>query len=101
MVARGDLHLSAIMQLTKHLTDENHRGLLLRARHKSSREIDLLVTELAPRPDVRSRIRALPRSTGSMARSLAGLGSARTTGPEPTDACTSQGPEQTVAKGEP
>ncbi len=58
MVARGELHLSAIMQLAKHLTNENHRGLLARARHKSSREIDLLVAELAPRPDGPARSRA-------------------------------------------
>jgi hypothetical protein len=87
MVARGDLHLSAIMKLAKHLTEDNHRGLLLRARHKSSREIDLLVAELDPRPDVPSRIRALPRPTGSVVRSQA----------KPTDACMSQGPEQAMA----
>jgi hypothetical protein len=65
MVARGELHLSGINQLGKHLTEENHRTVLERARHKSSREIDILVAELAPRPDVPSRVRALPRSDGS------------------------------------
>jgi len=65
MVARGELHLSAIVRLAKHLTDDNHRAVLERARHKSSREIDLLVAELAPRPDSPSRIRALPRRAGS------------------------------------
>ena len=63
MVARGELHLSAIMQLAKHLTEDNHRALLVRAKHKSSREIDLLVAELAPRPD--APLRALPRPAGS------------------------------------
>jgi hypothetical protein len=87
MVSRGELHLSAIAQLAKHLTEANHRAVLLRARHKSSREIELLVTELAPRPDAPSRIRALPRSTGSVVRSK----------PKPTDAHTSQGPEQAGA----
>ncbi len=61
MVARGELHLSAINQLGKHLTEDNHRSLLGRAKHKSSREIDVLLAELAPRPDVPSRVRALPR----------------------------------------
>jgi len=46
--------------LSKHLTDDNHRALLARAKHKSSREIDVLVAEVAPRPDVPSQIRALP-----------------------------------------
>ncbi len=62
MVARGELHLSGINQLGKHLTPDNHRTLLARAKHKSSREIDVLVAEVAPRPDVPSRVRALPRS---------------------------------------
>jgi len=78
MVARGELHLSAITKIAKHLTEENHRALLLRARHKSSRELELLIAEMAPRPDVPSRIRALPRSTGS----------------ERADPCTSQRPGQ-------
>ena len=64
MVARGELHLSAIHQLAKHLTDDNHRALLQRATHKTSREIELLVAEIAPKPDVPSRIRALPRRQG-------------------------------------
>ena len=61
MVRRGELHLSGIQRLGKHLSDENHRALLERARHKSSREIERLVAEVAPRPDLPSRIRALPR----------------------------------------
>jgi 5-methylcytosine-specific restriction endonuclease McrA len=86
MVARGELHLSAIVRLAKHLTQDNHRGLLRRAKHKTSREVDLLVAELAPQPDVPSRIRALPRATGSVAGSK----------PRPADACVSQGPGLTV-----
>jgi hypothetical protein len=61
MVARGELHLSAIQQLAKHLTETTHRSLLQRAKHKSSREIELLVAEIAPKPDIASRVRALPR----------------------------------------
>lgn len=60
MVARGELHLSGVNQLAKHLTEANHRSLLERAKHKSSREIDVLLAELAPRPDVPSRVRGLP-----------------------------------------
>ncbi|MFT5042765.1 MAG: 5-methylcytosine-specific restriction endonuclease McrA [Hyphomicrobiaceae bacterium] len=61
MVARGELHLSAIHQLAKHLTDDNHRALLERAKHKSSREIERLIAEIAPKPDVPSRVQPLPR----------------------------------------
>jgi len=60
MVARGELHLGAIHLLARHLTAENHERVLERARHKSSREIERLVAELAPRPDVTSRITRMP-----------------------------------------
>jgi len=96
MVARGELHLSAIVKIARHLTDDNHRGLLVRARHKSSREIDALVAELAPRPDVPSRIRALPRTTRSVARLSGGSGSEHATGPQPTGACIARGSERTT-----
>jgi hypothetical protein len=66
MVAKGELHLSGINRLGKYLTEGNHRSLLSRAKHKSSREIDVLVAELAPRPDVPSRVRALPRRAGNV-----------------------------------
>jgi 5-methylcytosine-specific restriction endonuclease McrA len=69
MVARGELHLSAIHQLAKHLTDDNHRALLNRSKHKTSREVERLVAEIAPKPDVLSRIRALPRQSVSGIRS--------------------------------
>ncbi|MFN2376483.1 MAG: hypothetical protein ABR538_08090 [Candidatus Binatia bacterium] len=61
MVARGELHLGAIHLLARHLTAENHERVLERARHKSSREVERLVAELAPRPDATSRISTMPR----------------------------------------
>src|SRR5688572_29991307 len=68
MIERGELHLSAIHLLSKHLTADNCRDVLERARHKSSREIEQLVAALAPRPDVASRVRALPRQAVDAAR---------------------------------
>jgi len=96
MVSRGELHLSAIVKIARHLTEDNHRALLARATHKSSREIEILVAELAPGPDAPSLIRALPRSTGSAVRSSAGLGFEHTRGPQPTDACMAQDSERTA-----
>jgi hypothetical protein len=61
MVARGELHLSAIGLLAKHLTEENHRDVLARARHLTARQCELLVAEIAPQPDVPTRLVALPR----------------------------------------
>ena len=60
LLAQGELHLSAIKLLGAHLTQDNHALLLERARCKSKREVELLVAELAPKPDVASRMRKLP-----------------------------------------
>jgi hypothetical protein len=60
MVRRGELHLSGVHQLAGHLTEENHREVLRRARHRSMREIDVLIAEIAPRADVAAFIRAVP-----------------------------------------
>ena len=46
MVERGELHLSAIHLLARHLTPQNCDDVLRRARHKSSREIERLVAEI-------------------------------------------------------
>src|SRR5688500_4536560 len=61
MIARSEIHLTTVNMLTAHLTEENHAELLGRARHRSKREIERLVAEIAPRPDVPSRVVALPR----------------------------------------
>jgi hypothetical protein len=60
MLADGRLHLSGIARLAPSLTAENRDALIARAVHKSKREIEELVAELAPRPDVPSVIRKLP-----------------------------------------
>ena len=39
MLAKGQLHLTAVGQLAKHLTEDNHREVLGRARRKTMREI--------------------------------------------------------------
>ncbi len=56
----GRLHLSGIALLAPHLTEENCENVLSRATHKSKRQIEELVAELAPRPDVPAVIRKLP-----------------------------------------
>jgi hypothetical protein len=60
MLSDGRLHLTAIACLAPHLTTENRDAVLARAVHKSKREIEELVAELAPRPDVPSVMRKLP-----------------------------------------
>jgi hypothetical protein len=59
-LASGELHLSGAALLAPHLTATNRDGLLARAAHKTKRQIEELVAELAPRPDVPASIRKLP-----------------------------------------
>ena len=79
MVERGELHLTAIHLLARHLTAQNCDDVLRRARHKSSREIERLVAALAPRPDVASSIRPLPRTVVDAARAGAATAGAAAT----------------------
>jgi hypothetical protein len=68
MLAEGRLHLSGIAKLVPHLTRANREALLERAVHKSKRQIEGLVAELAPQADAPALVRKLPepqRSTNS------------------------------------
>ena len=60
MLASGQLHLTAIAKLAPHLTPENRDRLLERAVHRTKRQVEELVAEIAPRPDVRTLVRRLP-----------------------------------------
>ncbi len=61
MIGRGEIHLSGVLALRAVLTEANHLAVLGRAKHRTRREIEKLVAELAPKADVPSRVRALPR----------------------------------------
>ena len=60
MLADGRLHLSGIAKLAPCLTEANRETLLARAAGKSKREIEELVAEISPKPDVPATIRKLP-----------------------------------------
>jgi hypothetical protein len=60
MLGDGRLHLTAIAKLAPHLTLENREALLGRATHRSKRQIEELIAELAPRPDAPALMRRLP-----------------------------------------
>jgi 5-methylcytosine-specific restriction endonuclease McrA len=60
LLAEGALNLSAIKLLAQHLTQDNHVVVLDRARGKGKREVELLVAELSPKPDVPASVRKLP-----------------------------------------
>jgi len=59
-LASGALSLTSVRMLSPHLTRENHEAVLAKARGRRRREIEALVAELAPRPDVASSVRRLP-----------------------------------------
>lgn len=77
MLEDGRLHLSGIGKLAPHLTDANCQEVLARATHKSKREIEELVAELVPKPDVPPTVRRLP--TRPQAAPVAELGPDRVT----------------------
>ncbi|HTU59410.1 MAG TPA: HNH endonuclease signature motif containing protein, partial [Polyangiales bacterium] len=60
MLLEGALNLSTVKLLAPQLTAENHVTLLEQARGKTKREVELLIAEIAPKPDVPTRIRKLP-----------------------------------------
>jgi hypothetical protein len=60
-LAEGAVTLTTVCLLAPLLTDENHGRLLEAARHKSKRDVEVLVAEARPQPAVPSAIRRLPR----------------------------------------
>jgi hypothetical protein len=60
MLAEGRLHLTGIAKLAQHLTEDNRETLLARAAGKTKRQIDELVAELSPKPDVKATMRKIP-----------------------------------------
>ena len=62
-LAAGAMSLTSVRLLARHLTPENHQAALARACGRSRREIEALIAELAPRPDVPSSVRKLPTAT--------------------------------------
>lgn len=67
MLAEGAIHLTGLLLLAPYLTRENHAELLARARFRTKREIEHLVAEIAPRPDVPGRVEPLgPRRVANL-----------------------------------
>ena len=84
MLGDGRLHLSGIALLAPYLTRENRETLLRRATHRSKRQIEELIAEVAPREDVPALMRKLPERTTSpaaMPSTLSGMGISVTPSP--------------------
>jgi len=61
-LASGAVSLTSVRMLRPHLTSENHEAVLAKASGKTLREIEALIAELAPRPDVPTSVRKLPEA---------------------------------------
>ena len=61
-LASGAVSLTCVRMLRPHLTPENHEAVLAKASGKTLREIEALIAELAPRPDVPTSVRKLPET---------------------------------------
>jgi hypothetical protein len=59
MLADGRLHLTAVVLLAPHLAPDNADGLLAAAAHRSKAQIELLLAERFPRPDLPTLITPL------------------------------------------
>jgi hypothetical protein len=75
LLASGEVTLTAVRLLGRHLTPENHQAVLAKAKGRSRQQIEVLVAELAPRPNgyisVESRSPFARRPAGGQARGLA------------------------------
>ncbi|HET7746245.1 MAG TPA: hypothetical protein VFM29_03025 [Vicinamibacteria bacterium] len=67
LLAAGKLNLTGVRRLGPHLTPENYEAVLARAVNRRRSEIEVLIAELAPQPDVTPSVRKLP-SRGQEAR---------------------------------
>jgi hypothetical protein len=85
-LADGGLHLTAIKLLAPLLTESNHVALLERARGMSKRQLEVLVAELAPQPDVPERMRKLPEPRGSSVVAARLAASLQAVGATPSEA---------------
>src|SRR2546426_1678914 len=59
MLGEGSLSLATVRLLSSHLTAENHQELLAAATGKSKRQVEELLVQYFPRPDVPPSVRKL------------------------------------------
>jgi hypothetical protein len=83
LLASGQVTLTAVRLLRRHLTPENHQAVLAKASGRSRQHIEVLVAELAPRPDVPTLVRKLPTFTATPSSPAA---AAQATGGMPSEA---------------
>src|SRR5712691_7198338 len=60
LLASGEMTLTSVRLLGRHLTPDNHQAVLEKAKGQTLKQIDLLVAMLVPQPDSLSLVRKLP-----------------------------------------
>ena len=95
----GALTLTAVRLLAPHFTADNHRELIARARHKSKRDVELLVAALAPRAAVATVVRRVAErpkvpvvAAPALSPTRSGTEANGTTDPEPPRATAGPAP---------
>ena len=63
MLESGDLSLTSLTLLGRHLTNSNYRGLLADAKHARKSDVERLVARLAPWSAAPAMVRRLPQPT--------------------------------------
>jgi 5-methylcytosine-specific restriction endonuclease McrA len=63
LLASGEMTLTSVRLLGRHLTPENHQAVLEKAKGRTLKQIDVLVATVAPQPDAPSLVRRLPAPT--------------------------------------
>lgn len=88
LIAAGRLHLCGVVELAPYLTPENASELLAASTHRTRAEIQALLVQRFPRPDVPTRLEALgpPAGPGELA-------------PGPVDASSIRGAGSQLAPG--
>ena len=96
-VAEGRLHLTAVVRLAPYLRGENAPELLAEATHKTKLELEKMLAERFPRPDLPSLVEAIPPSSTQPVPEPLGPGADRLV-PEPvgTGATSSSPPSATI-----
>jgi hypothetical protein len=95
-LASGAMSLTSVRLLHQHLTAGNCQEVLARASGRSRREIEALVAELAPRPDVPTSVRKLPAAAATPLVGVLSVASTTPTEPPKSDTVTGH-PEPTAA----
>ena len=73
-VAEGRLHLCAALMLTPHLRSGNVDELVAAAKHRTRFELERLLAEHSPKPDLPERLQAMPLACTRATASSADLG---------------------------